>query len=570
MYAFRRSSAYASNCVRPVATKLMKPGGRGGGFGWMLGAALVAAAAFSTGAAAQALTTLHSFGGSDGAGPSAGLIADAAGNLYGTTADGGATTICVPTGCGTVFELTPTETLTVLHSFAVFGDGGVPLAGLIADAAGNLYGTTANGGASSRGTVFELTPTGAALTVLHSFSSTGSDGANPSAGLIADAAGNLYGTTAFGGAGTNCPSGCGTVFKLMPTGTLTVLHSFGGSDGANPSAGLIADAAGNLYGTTADGGAGTNCPSGCGTVFELTPTGTLTVLHSFTFSDGANPFAGLIADAVGNLYGTTISGGVSGRGTVFELTPTGTLTVLHSFTGSDGGFPSAGLIADATGNLYGTTSEGGASANCSVFGCGTVFKLTPTGTLTVLHSFAGSDGETPSAGLIADAAGNLYGTTQYGGASTNCGASGCGTVFKLAGSGFVSTVPFAWLDAGLIIHGGQRARFELEAEFGLGASSNGINPPSEPVTLQIGPYTATIPAGSFRQLPGGKHWSVYAFIGEENNLQLSLDILSLGPNSYQLGATGWPINLTVPNRMPVSLQIGDNSGSAVVKAARLH
>ena len=143
-------------------------------------------------------------------------------------------------------------------------------------------------------------------------------------------------------------------------------------------------------------------------------------------------------------------------------------------------------------------------------------------------------------------------------------------MFKLAGSGFVSTVPFAWLHAGLIIHGGQRASFELDAKFGLGAGGNGINPPSEPVTLQIGPYTATIPAGSFRQLPSGKHWSVYAFIGEENNVRLSLDILSLGPNSYQLGATGWPINLTVPIRMPVSLQIGDNSGSAVVKAVRLH
>ena len=155
----------------------------------------------------------------------------------------------------------------------------------------------------------------------------------------------------------------------------------------------------------------------------------------------------------------------------------------------------------------------------------------------------------------------MYPGPDYGGA---------GTVFEVTNSGFVSTVPFAWFDAGLIIQGSERDRFELDAKFGLGAGSNGINPPSEPVTLQIGPYTATIPAGSFRQLPSGKHWSVYAFIGEESNVQLAFDILSLGPNSYQLGAVGWPINLTGPNRMPVSLQIGDDSGSAVVKAVRLH
>ena len=540
--------------------------GRGGGLGPMFGAALVAAAAFSTGAAAQTLTTLHSFDGSDGAEPRGGLIADAAGNLYGTTVLGGAS------GDGTVFELMPSGTLSVLHSFAG-SDGAQPYAGLIADAAGNLYGTTVAGGASifcgafGCGTVFELTPT-RTFRVLHSFAR--GDGAEPEAGLIADAAGNLYGTTNQGGAGTNCAvSGCGTVFELRPTGTLSVLHSFAVSDGAQPSAGLIADAAGNLYGTTAIGGASTNCPSpaapvGCGTVFKLTTTGTFSVLHSFTLSDGAQPSAGLIADAAGNLYGTTAVGAPGVAGTVFELTPTGTLTVLHGFARGEGEQPQAGLIADAAGNLYGTTAGGGASTNCGAFGCGAVFKLTPTGTLSVLHNFTGSDGAEPFAGLIADAAGNLYGTTVLG------GASGDGTVFKLAGSGFVSTVRFAWLDAGLIIRGGQRARFELDAKFGLGASSNGINPPSEPVTLRIGPYTATIPAGSFRRLPSGKHWSVYAFIGEENNVQLSLDILSLGPNSYQLGATGGPTNLTVPNRMPVSLQIGDNSGSAVVKAVRLH
>ena len=259
----------------------------GGRLGALLGAALIAAAGFSSTAAAQELITLHSFTGDDGANPEAGLIADPAGNLYGTTDSGGAPMSCnITIGCGTVFQLDLSGSLTVLHRFAG-SDGSRPLnwAGLIADEAGNLYGTTSAGGDRTScaaefiegcGTVFQLTPSGV-LTVLHSFTG-GSDGGDPTAGLIADAAGNLYGTTLEGGTTGSCnrPYGCGTVFQLTPSGTLTVLHSFTGSDGASPEAGLLADAAGNLYGTTHSGGAGTSCVQGCGTVFELTVPASLT------------------------------------------------------------------------------------------------------------------------------------------------------------------------------------------------------------------------------------------------------------------------------------------------------
>jgi uncharacterized repeat protein (TIGR03803 family) len=333
-----------------------------GRLGALLGAALVAVAGFSSTDATQELTTLYSFtggGSGDGANPSAGLMADPAGNLYGTTAEGGAS------GRGTVFQLDPSGNLTVLHSFTG-GDGSHPRAALIADAAGNLYGTTISGGVQDAGTVFQLTPPGT-LNVLYSFTGSG-DGALPWAGMIADASGNLYGTTYGGGA-----NGQGTVFQLDPSGTLTVLYSFTGGNDASPWAGLIADAAGNLYGTTEGG-------DGPGEVFQLTPSGTPNVLHNFTGRDGAIPHGGLIFDAPGNLYGTTHNGGTSGYGTVFQLTPAGTLNVLHSFTGgSDGAYPEAGLIADTAGNLYGTTWGGGAG------GQGTVFQLTPSGTLNILH-----------------------------------------------------------------------------------------------------------------------------------------------------------------------------------------
>ena len=406
----------------------------------------------STWAAAQE-TVLHNFNGTDGDVPTAGLIFDKNGNLYGTTSQGGTGNCYNGYGdihCGTVFELSPIQgggwTETVLYSFNWNGngtDGTNPGGGLIFDAAGNLYGTTVYGGTYGYGTVFELTPAaGGTWTekVLWSFGN-GTDGANPGGGLIFDAAGNLYGTTVYGGT-----YGYGMVFELTPaaggTWTEKVLWSFGnGTDGYQPFAGLIFDAAGNLYGTTVSGG--TYLYNG--TVFELTPAAgggwTEQVLHSFNYNgtDGIWPYAGLIFDAAGNLYGTTDSGGAYGDGTVFELMPgqggIWTEGVLYSFLCSpfnctDGYSPQAGLIFDAAGNLYGTTSEGG------TYHYGTVFELTPAAgggwTETVLYSFGnGTDGVGPVAGLIFDAAGNLYGTTAYGGTGVD-GLNEGGTVFELA------------------------------------------------------------------------------------------------------------------------------------------
>jgi uncharacterized repeat protein (TIGR03803 family) len=389
----------------------------------IIAAAAALLASFAMGAAplaiAQAYGVIHSFSYTDGENPEASLIRN--GNLYSTTMGGGSS------GCGTVFKVDPAGNETVLYNFLCApGDGAYPAAALVRDSAGNLYGTTSGGGAFGPGfgTVFKLDPAGHE-TVLHSFNFDGVDGAYPYAGLLMDPAGNLYGTTNGGG-----PSGYGTVFKLDPAGNETILYSFtGGSDGAFPYAGLIADSSHNLFGTTYGGGTSSNCNGGCGSVFKLDPSGTETVLHSFTGgSDGSVPYAGLIMDSSGNLYGTTSSyGATSGFGTVFKLLPSGAETVLYRFTGgNDGATPFASLVRDPSGNLFGTTYEGGAS------NVGTVFRVDPAGKETVLHSFTSTstDGYKPFAGLVPGPSGNLYGTTEFGGSSSNCNG-GCGTVFKL-------------------------------------------------------------------------------------------------------------------------------------------
>lgn len=367
----------------------------------------------------QTFTTLYNFDrGKGGENPAAGLILDGQGNLYGTASAGGVG------GQGTIFSLTPDGVETALFHFGPKGIGADPQAGLIRDRNGNLFGTTFRG-FHNKGTVFELTSQGT-FKALYTFSGKG-DGGNPWASLTHDGHGNLYGTTFYGGnlnrhICQSHPPRCGVVFELTPDGTETVLYTFtGGTDGAFPNSGLIRNAAGNLYGTTLEGGAYNN-----GTVFELTKAGTLNVLHSFTGgADGGAPSGDLIRDQQGNLYGATYAGGAAchirlGCGVLFELTPSGSETVLYTFTGgTDGAEPNGGLIRDAQGNFYGTARFGG------INDAGTVFELDSSGILTVLHIFDGTDGVTPNKSLTVDPLGNLYGTTSGGGAYS------LGTVFKL-------------------------------------------------------------------------------------------------------------------------------------------
>ncbi len=409
-------------------------------------------------ASASTEKVLYTFtGGNDGGLPVAGLILDKSGNLYGSAAGGGSQ--ACNGGCGLIFELSPNSaggwSEKVLYSFTGGNDGSYPEARLIADNAGNLYGTALNGGsgACGCGTVFELKPNGDGSwteITLHSFTG-GMDGENPNAPLVFGKAGNFFGTTFFGGVPTcYADVGCGTVFELRPTASgwsETVLYRFtGGTDGAFLRGGLILDKAGSLFGTTEAGG-GTGCYGlGCGTIFSLGHTKAgwkESVLYSFGGStDGAFPEAGLTQDAAGKLYGTTgqggdancnVGGGLGGCGVVFEMSnSTGKWkqTVLYSFTGGqDASFPLDGVSFYGA-NLYGTTQEGGGSGCFQGNGCGAVFELKSSQTgwaESILHSFSdGNDGASAQWGsVIFDHKGNLFGTTQNGGAYEQ------GTVFEV-------------------------------------------------------------------------------------------------------------------------------------------
>jgi uncharacterized repeat protein (TIGR03803 family) len=357
---------------------------------------------------AQTLTTLYNFCPSEpycGSNPNGGLVQATDGNFYGTTE------VFSYEGAGTVFEVTQAGVLTSLYTFGGVTDGGVPTAGLVQASNGSFYGTTSCCGVNGNyGTVFEITAVGA-LTTLHSFD--GTDGSAPAAGLVQGTNGDFYGTTEGGG-----KYDYGTVFRVTSAGKFTMLHGFVGTDGKNPVGALVQGSNGNFYGTTNAGGAG------YGTVFEITSAGKLTTLHSFDYSDGNGPYGGLVLGTDGNLYGTTEGGGANSDGTLFVITPSGTLNVLHNFCSSpnctDGNGPQGALIQATDGNFYGTTTTGG------MYGDGTAFEITPAGALTTLYSFNLSDGSLPQDGLLQATDGNLYGTTFSGGTYSG------GTAFQLS------------------------------------------------------------------------------------------------------------------------------------------
>jgi uncharacterized repeat protein (TIGR03803 family) len=373
---------------------------------------------------AQTLTTLTSFNGTTGKLPDAPVIQANDGNFYGTTESGGAH------NHGTVFKITSGGTLTTLYSFAGSSDGQAPTAGLVQGSDGNFYGTTSIGGNGPGGTVFKITPSGT-LTTLVTFDGSGGP-EFPSTGLIQATDGNFYGTTPQGGS----HFGNGTVYKITPGGTVTTLFSFAcsGSSGCRPQASLVQGSDGNFYGTTSQGGSGSN---NAGAIYKITPSGTVTTLYSFCSQtnchDGDNSNGALIQGSDGTFYGTTVSAGAHGAGTVFKITPAGAFTSLYSFC--PGGFPCAdgqspygALVLTSDGNLFGTTYLGGAH------NVGTIFQLSPEGTLFTLHGFTGLDGAGPQAGLVHANDGDFYGTATTG------GANGDGSVFKLQLVSYTLTV----------------------------------------------------------------------------------------------------------------------------------
>ena len=348
--------------------------------------------------------------------------------------------------CVTTAIVSPAQTLTTIRSFDNT-DGNTP-DGFVQATNGELYGTAYEGGANGDGTIFKITVSGTLTTLL---SLDGSDGSFPfGLPLVQAPSGDFYGTLQAGGADlTLCGGyGCGTFFKITPSCTLTTLYSFCSltncTDGSVPLTNLVQATNGDFYGTTSSGGANCIAAGGCGTVFKITPSGALTTLYSFcsqtNCTDGEFPFVGLIQASNGNFYGTALYGGANGYGAVFKLTPSGTLTTLHSFDNTDGSEPLK-LVQATNGDFYGTTAEGGANTTlCGGVGCGTLFRITQSGTLITLHSFDGTDGSWPHTPAQATD-GNFYGTTKYGGANTNSSCpTGCGTIFKITPSGKLTTL----------------------------------------------------------------------------------------------------------------------------------
>jgi uncharacterized repeat protein (TIGR03803 family) len=508
----------------------------------------ILAVAFSAASAqTQTLTVLHNFTGPDGNRPHGALLFDQTGNLNGTTIQGGTA------GLGTVFKLDPSGNESVLYSFDG-AHGAYPVAGVVRDTAGNLYGTTSDsfpcGSLIGCGTVFKLDPTGTE-TELHRFGGA-SDGADPTGPLALDSAGNLYGTTLAGG-GTRCKRyigaklvevGCGTVFRVDANGQESILHSFGVTDGAFPSAGLLRDPAGNLFGTAYQGGL-QNCTLslyGCGTVFKVDTTMAFSVLYSLQGSeagpDGAHPQASLTLDPAGNLYSTTPVGGSAkgcpslpqqNCGTIFQLTLAGKEIVVYSFKGGlvTAGSPTSGLVRDAAGNFYGLAG-------------GTAFKLDATGKESDLFTFTGADVGV-SADLVQDANGNLYGVTPHG-------TTGFGTVFKLTTPADFAVPAFTLTPAAVSPGSPASATLQLTAVSGF----------TDSVTLacSVSPKPALAPQCSVTPsaAPG---------------TQVSVMVITTGPSARLSSLSGSPLSFAVCLPLLGLLGIGNRFGSRQTKIKAL-
>lgn len=443
---------------------------------------------------AQTFTNIAFFDGSDGGGIVSPLIQGSDGNLYGSAGSGGRD------GAGTVFKVTQQGILTRIYSFcpkANCADGSQPMGALALGPDGNFYGTTFAGGDASCsppngcGTVFRVTPHGV-LTTLHAFG--GSDGEQPSVGLILGSDGNFYGTTQ-GGGSNSCF--CGVVFRITPGGVTSTLHSFSGDDGASPLAALVQATNGNLYGTTYQGGSSLACSSGCGTVFEVTKAGSFTSLHSFDMSDGDEPLGQLFQASNGIFYGTTFSGGDNGTGygTIFRMLPSGAFATVHHFHQNDGnaGNSQSGLVQATDGNFYGGSPDGGASA-------GEIFEFILPGTVKSLYDFSPIGCSGGYTGLFQATSGTLYG-------SDGCAPSGA--IFSLdVGLGpfvsFVSPVGEPGKTARILgqnltgttsvtFNGQGAASFEVVSDtFMTAVVPNGATTGPVVVTTPTGPLTSNV------------------------------------------------------------------------------
>ena len=462
-----------------------------------------------------------------------------------------------------IAAIAPAQTFSTLASFNVT-DGAQPSGPLVQGADGSFYGTTYDGGANNSGTVFKITPSGM-LTILYSFGGAGdSVGASPDAGLVQASDGNFYGTTSQGGVGLG-----GGVFKITPGGVLTTLYTFTRStDGEHPEAALLKATDGNFYGTTS--GSGVNGTAPAGTIFKITPQGMLTTLYTFSGADGSQP-SGLVQAADGNFYGTTSGGGANRLGTVFKITPGGTLTMLHSFTGNPDGSKPAGLIQGTDGNFYGTTQN-------------TIFRITPGGTLTTLHSLTGAGSSTSPAGLIQATDGNFYGATPSDSAS--------GTIFRITPQGMLTTLYTFGVtgNVGRLTEGADGNLYGTTAQGGVGEHGSvfelQLGLPSAPsiptITLvqnaeggapTIAPNTwVTLKGSSFAPTGDSRIWQTSDFVN--NQLPTQLDGVSVtlnGENAFVYYISPTQINILTPPDLAagtVEVQVATNAGTSGFFAAQ--